>query len=297
MKKIVIKILKLIQIYFFIIFGSSLIAIAINLFLVPNKIAAGGVSGIATIIYYLSNKNFPVGMTMLILNIPLFIIGIRAIGKVFIIRTLFSTVYLSVAIDFLEPITNKIYVNYLSFDDIILYAIFGGVIMGVGLGLIIKAGATSGGTDMAAVLVSKMFKSLTVGQILLFIDACVIVSSAIAFKSIKLSLYALISLYVATKAIDFIVEGVSFVKAVYIISDDWESISNKVLTQMDRGITAIKSKGMFTNDDRMVLLCIINRNQVYILKEIVKSIDKNAFVFVNDVREVLGEGFENHEHI
>lgn len=296
-KKIIIKFLKIFQIYFLITIGSLLIAISMNLFLIPNKIAPGGVSGLATVIYYLSDKKFQVGTVMLVLNIPLFIIGIKSIGKGFILRTIFGTIVLSLFIDISSDIVKKIFLKYFIDGDLMLHAVYGGLLMGVGLGLVFRAGATTGGTDMAAIMVNRLLRSFTVGQILLFIDTLVIISATIAFRSFTLALYALIALFVSSKAIDFVVEGVNFSKAVLIISDNWDEISNKILKDMDRGVTLLSGKGMYTGNDKMTLLCIVYRGQLHTLKKIVKQVDKESFVIVTDVREVLGEGFKNYEHI
>lgn len=288
--------------YLWIISGSIITALAINIFLVPYKIAPGGVTGIATVIYYLSNGRFPVGVTMLALNIPLFIGGIRFIGGRFAVRTLFSTILLSVIIDLSEPFTNIFVMNNLvspgssvSTPDFLLYSIFGGFFMGAGLGLVFRSGATTGGTDLAARIVNHFMPHFTMGQILLFIDSCVILLAAAAFNSFQLGLYAIASLFISSKVIDAILEGVNFAKAVYIISDKSEEIAQRVMAELDRGVTGLKGKGMYTGTDKNVLYCILQRGQLPELKEIVKETDRSAFVILTDVREVLGEGFKTYE--
>ena len=288
--------------YIWIILGSLLTAAAINVFLVPYKIAPGGVSGIATVIYYLSGGRFPVGITMLVLNIPLFIMGIRFIGGRFAIRTLFSTIFLSVAIDTTEPYTRIFVQKYLvvlektpSAPDLLLYAIFGGVIMGLGLGLVFKFGATTGGSDLAARIVNHFQRNFTMGQIILFIDTAAIIFAAVSFNSFLLALYAVIALYVSSKAIDAVLEGVNFAKAVFIISDKPEEIASRILKDIDRGVTALKGKGMYTGFDKEVLLCVLHRGQLPILKLIVKEVDEKAFVILTDIREVFGEGFKTYD--
>lgn len=287
--------------YLWIIIGSIVTAIAINMFLLPNKIAPGGVTGIATVIFYLSGGRFPVGITMLLLNIPLFIIGIRFIGGRFALRTLFSTVFLSVAIDTTEPLTRYFIEHFLfklqnslSNPDLLLYSLFGGFFMGAGLGLVFRSGATTGGTDLAAGIVYHFVPHISMGQILLLIDSLVILFAAIAFNSFLLALYAIVSLYISSKVIDAILEGVNFAKAVFIISDKPDEIARLILAELDRGVTALKGTGMYTGKDKQVLYCVLQRGQLPFLKELVKKTDSSAFVILMDIREVMGEGFKTY---
>lgn len=286
--------------YLWIILGSIITAAAINLFLVPYKIAPGGVTGIATVIYYLSGERFPVGTTMLVLNIPLFIFGMKFIGGRFTIRTLFSTIFLSVIIDLSEPFT-RLFGTQLALErlsaspDYLLYSIFGGFFMGLGLGLVFKSGATTGGTDLAARIVHHFFPGITMGKLLLLIDSCVIIFAAVAFESFLLALYAILSLYISTKIIDVILEGVNFAKAVFIISEYPEEIAQSIMKELDRGVTSLNGTGMYTGKDKKVLYCIIHRGQLTTLKELVKKIDSKAFIILGEVTEVLGEGFKTYD--
>lgn len=288
--------------YLWIIAGSIITAGAINIFLVPYKIAPGGVTGIATVVYYLSGNRFPVGVTMLILNIPLFLFGMRFIGGRFTIRTLFSTVFLSAVIDLTQPFTNYFTEHYLTQldnltanPDYLLYSIFGGFFMGAGLGLVFRSGATTGGTDLAARIVNHFVPQLTMGQILLIVDSSVILFAAISFNSFLLALYAILSLYISSKVIDAILEGVNFAKAVYIISDKSDEIAKLILVELDRGVTALKGTGMYTGADKQVLYCVLQRGQLPLLKLLVKKTDPSAFVILTDIREVLGEGFKTYD--
>lgn len=293
---------KNIKDYLMIVLGSFLTAIAINVFLVPYKIAPGGASGIATVLYYLSNERLSMGITMLALNVPLFFLGIRFIGKKFILRTLFSTIFLSVAIDISHPFTNYFIENYLlkmqdsSYDpDILLYSIFGGFLMGLGLGFVFRSGATTGGTDLAARIIHHLIPSLTIGQALLFIDTGVILFAAVVFESFQLALYAIVTLYISSKIIDTILEGVNYAKALFIISDHSDEIANRIMTDLDRGVTSLKGTGCYTGNDKNVLLCVVHRGQLPILKRMVSEVDKKAFIILTDIREVLGEGFKTYE--
>lgn len=288
--------------YILITIGSITTALAINIFLAPYKIAPGGVTGIATVIHHISGNKFPLGVTMLTLNIPLFIAGIKYIGGKFVLRTLYSTVFLSLSIDIIQPFTTKFTQDYLteiegisSNPDLLLYSIFGGTLMGIGLGLVFKAGASTGGTDLAAKIFNHFIPAISIGRGLLLIDVAVVVLAAIFFKSLMLALYATVTLFICSKIIDAILEGVNYAKAVFIISDNSESIADEIMNQLDRGVTGLKGKGMYSKSDKQVLYCIVHRNQIPQLKEIVKTIDEKAFVILTEVREVLGEGFLTYD--
>jgi uncharacterized membrane-anchored protein YitT (DUF2179 family) len=294
------RFIKGVKDYLWIILGSVITAAAINIFLVPYKIAPGGVTGIATVIYYLSNERLPVGTTMLILNIPLFIFGMKFIGGRFTVRTLFSTIFLSGIIDHTEPITRQ-FGKMLALEkltdspDYLLYAVFGGFFMGLGLGLVFRSGATTGGTDLAARIAHHFLPGATMGKLLLAIDSAVIVFAAISFNSFLLALYAILSLYISSKIIDIILEGMNFAKAVFIISDFPDDIAKALMEELDRGVTALNGTGMYTGKDKRVLYCIIQKGQLTDLKLIVKKIDPAAFVILGDVTEVLGEGFKTYD--
>jgi uncharacterized membrane-anchored protein YitT (DUF2179 family) len=294
--------IKMLKDYLLIIIGSIITAAGMNVFLIPNKIAPGGVSGIATVIYHLSGGTMPVGIVMLALNIPLFVMGIKYIGKRFFVRTLVGTILLSLIVDIFQPLTGNFVKSFLTSaeslnysPDLLLYSVFGGLFMGVGLGLVFKSGATTGGSDLAAKIISHFIPNFTVGQILLFIDACIIIFAAVVFKSFIIGLYAIVTLFIMSKVIDAILEGVNFAKAVYIISDKSDEIAGKILYDLDRGVTALKGTGMYTGKDREVLMCVLYRAQISQVKQIVKAIDPDAFIILADVREVLGEGFKSHD--
>jgi uncharacterized membrane-anchored protein YitT (DUF2179 family) len=286
--------------YLWIILGSVITGFAINIFLVPHKIAPGGVTGIATVIFYLSGEILPVGTIMLLLNVPLFIFGMKFIGRKFIVRTLFSTIFLSVIVDIAEPITSQIIARLeleklASSPDYMLHVIFGGFFMGLGLGMVFKSGATTGGTDLAAKMTHHFIPSLSMGKALLFIDGAVILFAAIAFNSILLALYSMLALYISSKIVDVILDGVNFAKVVYIISDHAEEIADNIMKELDRGVTALNGTGMYTRSDKKVLFCVIQRGELQELKKLVKKHDPSAFIILGDVTEVLGEGFKSYE--
>ncbi len=292
------NVLNIMKNYLFITVGAVITALAINIFLVPYKIAPGGLSGLATVIFYLSNGKLPVGAVMLAINIPLFLLGFKFIGKKFFFRTVYGTIILSVIIDLTEAYTTD-FARRLLIDggstvntpDILLYSIIGGFLSGVGLGVVLKSDATTGGTELAAKLLNRPLKNMTIGQILWWIDGLIILFAIIAFGSILIGLYSFVSLFITTKVIDTMVEGVDYSRAVFIISDHQQEISKRLLVELDRGVTELKGRGAYSGNDKNVLLCVVARTQVQQLKEIVQDIDKNAFVILADVREVVGEGF------
>lgn len=287
--------------YFYITLGSLIVALAINIFLVPYKIEPGGVSGIATVIHYLSGGKLPVGLTAFAFNIPLFIAGIKFIGRKFALRTLTGIILLSLFIDTTASITKDFAKDYwselehLTFaPDLLLYSIFGGSLMGLGLGIVFKSGATTGGSDLLARIINHFKPNLTIGQILLLIETFIVIFAAISFNSFLLALYAIIALYLQSKVIDAVIEGINFAKAVFIISDKSNEIANVILKDLERGVTSLKGVGMYTGSEKNVLLCILHRGQISDLKEIVGTIDQKAFIILTDVREVLGEGFKTY---
>lgn len=293
---------RLIGDYFFITIGSFVTAVGMNVFLVPYKIVPGGLSGLATVIYYVSKGILPVGATMFVLNVPLFIGAYRLIGRNFIIRTFYSSVALSLFIDFTKPVSDLFINNYLlkvgtvsTQPDLMLNSVFGGLAMGVGLGIVFRYNATTGGSDLIARIINRFIPSVTIGQALLLIDTLVVILAAIVFKSFLLALYACIAIFISSKVIDAVLEGVSFARAVFIISDESDKIAMRIMNEMDRGVTALKGTGMYTRKDKEVLLCVLSRSQIPTLKKVVYESDKNAFVILTDIREVLGEGFKTEE--
>jgi uncharacterized membrane-anchored protein YitT (DUF2179 family) len=294
------KIFSIIEEFLYIIIGCLVTAVALDVFLLPYKIAAGGVTGIATVLFYITHSKIPIGTIILLLNVPLFLGGMKFIGKRFFLKTVLSTILLSVFIDLVEPFTKKFLSQYLGDladsapgANLLLYCVFGGVGMGIGLGLVFRAGATTGGTDLAAQIVHHFFPHFTVGRILMVIDAMVVLFAAVAFKSFLLGLYAIVTIYLSSKVIDAILEGVDYAKAVFIISNQSDFISQRIMAEIDRGVTGLNGTGMYTGTEKKVLLCVLDRKQIPKLKSLVKSMDPKAFVIMTDVREVLGEGFRS----
>ena len=268
--------------YVQIVLGCIIGGAAYPLFLMPNNIAPGGLSGLAMILNYLFQ--WPVGMTSLIMNIPLFMVGYKTMGRVFVVRSLIATVLFSLAIDYLPlaPMST----------DPLLGTLYGGILLGIGLGFILRGGATTGGTDMCARMVHKYLPFMSVGMFLFLID-CVVVIAAWIFIGSSEALYALICIFVSGKAVDMVMLGLSSNKACFVISDQWERVSQRLLTEMERGVTQLTAKGAYTGKDRPVVLCVLPPQEVARLKEIVRQEDERAFMFITEAHEALGEGFSS----
>ncbi|MEW6183201.1 MAG: YitT family protein [Bacillota bacterium] len=266
--------------------GVVLIALGLDLFLVPNKIAAGGVSGIATVLHYVFG--FPVGVSMLALNVPLFFWGLFRLGWGFSLRSLLGTVLLSGTVDFLVPFLP------VPTTDAFLSSLYGGVLLGLGLGVVFRAKASTGGTDLAAAIL-RSYVGINVGQLLFFIDGTVVLAAGFAFRSPELAMYALITIFVSVWVVDVVQEGLGYTKAFLIVSDKYPEIANVVLKELDRGVTLWRGTGAYTGDDRTLLLSVVSRSEVTQMKEAVYRIDPRAFIVLADVHEVLGEGFKEYK--
>lgn len=265
--------------------GTFLLSIGLMFFLEPNLIAPGGVTGFA--IVFKEITNIPIYITNLAINVPLFIIGIIILGKNFGWKTLYSTVLLSFFL--------KVLPEYALTSDLLLASIFGGLVSGVGLGIVFKAGGTTGGTDLAGSILNKIFPGLSLSSFMMAIDLMVVLFAGIVDKRIETALYSIISLYLTVKLIDLILEGMSYVKAFFIITKKPEEISSRIIEELDRGATLLKGQGMYSKEEKDVLLCVVNRYQFTKTKNIVHEIDEDAFIMVTEFSEVLGEGFKQIE--
>ena len=267
--------------YAMIVVGTLIMGASYAYFFVPNTIAPGGVTGVATVLNYLIGQP-PVGTLSFILNIPLFLLGYRTGGKRFVFRSFLSMMLLSLFIDILPgaPITK----------DGMLASIFGGILLGIGLGVVLRAGATTGGTDLAAEMVHRHFSFITVGTFLLAIDCLVILLAGIVFD-VQAALVALIALYVSTKVIDMVIKGWNTEQQMMIISDKAADIAARIISEMDRGATFIDATGAYTGEKRGMIYVVVTRAQIMQVKSIVADIDLHAFVTVSEAHEVMGEGF------
>ncbi|WP_420541528.1 MULTISPECIES: YitT family protein [Guptibacillus] len=261
--------------------GSAIVAIAFNLFLLPNSIASGGVSGISTITKGVFD--WKPAYVQWAFNIPLFISGLIFLGKKYGPKTLVGTLFLPFVVKLtenVEPATT----------DPLLGALFGGLGVGIGLGIVFRGKASTGGTDLAAQIVNK-YTGVSLGTCVFMIDGLIVVASAFVF-SLEEALYALIAMYLTGKTIDVVQLGLGYSKMALIISDKEEELREGIITVIDRGVTRISGQGGYTNDKRPILMVVVAQNEVTKLKELVKGVDPSAFVIVSNATEVLGEGFK-----
>ena len=277
------KLKKYIVEYVETIVGSFIMAVAVSLFLLPNELSSGGFSGIATIAYYIFH--IPMGMTILILNIPLFILAIYKLGKNFFVKTIVGTVGLSVFIDILDKYPAVT-------EEKILACVYGGILTGIGTALILKAHSSTGGSDLVTTIIKQYNPKIELGRVLVIIDTGIVAANVIFLKNFEIGLYSAIAIYIMGVMIDVIFEGIFFTKLLFIISDKSEEIAKEIETKVERGVTGLYGKGMYTNSEKLVLICAVRRHDVAIAKNLINSIDKDAFVIVTNSREVLGYGFK-----
>ncbi|QEY33966.1 YitT family protein [Caproiciproducens galactitolivorans] len=278
------KIIEILKDNLFFLVGSLIYAVSVDVFTAPNHIAPGGITGVCTMINYI--WHWPIGMTGLLFNIPIFIWAIMEIGYKLVGKTIIATVFVSVAIDVIA----KVLPHYTG--EKMVAALFGGLLEGVGLSLVFMRGGTTGGTDMIARLLGRRLRNFSMGKLMLGIDSVIILTSAIVYGSIESALYAVIAIFVSTRLIDSILYGTDTGtgKLLFIISKENDEITKDIL-EMDRGVTILKSRGAYSGREGEVLLCAVRRYEVVKVKDIVRSHDKNAFMIVGEAGEISGEGF------
>lgn len=265
------------------VIGAAIMAFGVASFLLPNQLSSGGISGVATITYYL--LNIPMGTMIMIINIPLFIFAGYRIGKQFFVKSLVGTIILSVFIDILDkypPVTT----------DRFLASIYGGVIIGIGTAIILKVGSSTGGTELIANLIKTYNPYISMSKYLTIIDVIIISLNVIFFNHIEVGLYSAIAIYLYGKMVDIIFEGIYFTKLLFIISDKNEEISDAIKNEVRRGVTGLYGKGMYSDEEKLVLICAASRGDVYKIKDLARKIDKRSFIVVANAREVLGKGFK-----
>ncbi|WP_053360583.1 YitT family protein [Bacillus sp. FJAT-27251] len=274
------KLEKLIE-YVYVLVGSAIVAIAFNQFLLPNQIASGGVSGISTILA--SVLGWEPAYVQWSFNIPLFIAGVNLLGRQFGAKTLVGTIFLP-------------FVVFLTKDwapwtlDPLLGSLFGGICVGLGLGIVFRGKASTGGTDLAAQIINK-YTGFSLGACVALIDGLIVLAAAIVFD-IERGLYALVGLYVTSKTIDMVQVGIGRSKMTLVITSRQEEVREAILNKIDRGMTKLSAYGGYTDEERPVLMCVVDQTEFTKLKQVVKSIDPAAFIIVTDASEVLGEGFK-----
>lgn len=267
----------------YIIIGCIIMAIGTALFLLPNQLSSGGFSGIATIIYYF--LHFPLGTTILVLNIPFLLWALFKLGKEIVIKSVAGTVLLAVFIDLFEKIPKLT-------EDRFLACIYGGICIGIGMALVLKASASTGGTDLISYIVRAYRPHIRTSNIIVILDIIIISLNVIFFKEVEIGLYSAIAIYIVGKMIDIIFEGVNFTKMMLIISNKYKEISAEIGEKLQRGSTAIYAKGMYTKEKRMMLFCVGSRNETARIKEIAVKIDPKAFIVIANARETWGKGFK-----
>lgn len=282
-KKRIIKLRKIILQIIQIAIGTALMAVAVDLFLLPNQISSGGFSGIGTILYYLFE--FPVGTTTLLLNVPLFIIVLIKDGRKFFFNALIGTAFLSFFLNIFQRFGALTQDRFLS-------CIYGGIITGIGTAIVLKANSSTGGTDLVAHIIRKIFPWIRTSMTIIFLDTIIIASNVLFFKELEIGLYSAITIYIMGKIIDLFFEGIDFAKMILIISPKNQEISRRINKQIRRGTTALYGKGMYKNEDKEILMCVVSRGEVRHIMKIIRDIDKQAFIIITNAREVYGKGFK-----
>lgn len=263
--------------------GAVITAFGLDLFLIPNKIAAGGVSGFSTIVYYYFH--IPVGVTMLVIEAPLVAMAWRRWGFATILRSAYGAILLAVVLLFLEELHLKAWTS-----ETILAAIYGGILCGLGMGIVFRSGGTTGGTDLMARLLQQT-TGTSVGKTLLMVDGAVVTLAAFAFE-LEVALYAMITIFMTTKMIDFIQEGIAYSKAVLIISEKNGLIGDAIITELQRGVTVFPCSGLYKKQEKQAVLCVVSQSEINRLKKLVNALDEAAFIIVSNTNEVLGNGFK-----
>lgn len=271
----------------FILAGTLMMAVAVNMVYDPLGMVTGGVTGIGIVIKHLTRDlladGVPVWLTNALCNIPLFLAAVLVLGKRFLGKTLLATVTMTVFL-YLVPVTP------LFSEDYLLASVFGGVIAGAGIGLVLAASATTGGTDLLCALIHKRLKHISVPQLLIIVDGLVVLGGVAVF-GINESLYAAIAIFITAKMSDGILEGLKFSKMAYVISEKSDTIAQEIMEKLDRGVTALNATGMYSGKERKVLLCVVSKKEIAAVLDIVNKNDRSAFVIISDAREVMGEGF------
>lgn len=263
--------------------GCAIAAFGTACFLLPNQLSSGGFTGIATILYYF--LKWQMGTTIILMNIPLFIISYFKVGKDFFFKSLISTFAFSKFIDFFEQFI-------IIENDKFLASIYGGVLTGIGLAIVFKGKSSTGGSDLIGQLAQAYNSRLKISNIMIGLDVIIVFLNILFFKTIVIGLYSFVAIYIIEKMLDIVFEGVNFCKAIYIISEESEKISQAIVSNMDRGVTGFYGKGMYKNNDKLILMCVTKRRSIIRIKELAREIDSSAFIIIVDAREVYGLGFK-----
>jgi len=271
--------------YFYMFLGVILCSVSYSFFLVPAKINTGGISGISIVLHHLFKT--PFGLVLFVLNIPLLIVGTRMFGRMFVVRTMIAVAVISVLSDlFSYKLPMFIYNN----NNPILSAVYGGVFLGLGLGLIFKGKGSTGGSDIIGRIMSK-YSNLSVGYAIFIIDSIIITISGLIFRNYELILYSFITLFLSSKVIDIVLEGRDYANGVFIFTTKPQEISDAVMEKLRRGVSGFNGVGMFMKEEKLVLYVVVSRREISAVASIAEEIDKQAFIVVSNVYEVMGKGF------
>ena len=279
---------RIVRDYLWITLGSVIYSISFNWFYVPNQIGFGGLTALGMILNYLSPA-IPIGMVVLILNIPLFLLGWKFLGGHTLVSSLFAMTATSVLVDLIAAMY-----TFPSMDPM-LAAIFGGVSLGVSLGMIFSKGATTGGTDLIARLLKLPFAWLPMGKLLMVVDLTMLLAVSVAFRSLESAMYGIIALYISTLVMDQVLYGLDKSKVAYIITSNPRPMAEEIDRQLDRGTTFLYGEGSFSGQNKLVLMCAFKQRQIVPLKALVHELDPQAFLIVCDAHEVLGLGFRRYQ--
>lgn len=263
--------------------GALVAGLGINMFLEPMGIAPGGISGIAVVISYIFRGKLSVGVLTFILNLPLFIIGYKYIGRQFILKSVIGTALFSFMLDLTSS-----FGNLLKGDNKLLYALWGGAAIGCGFGMIFRGGASTGGTDIIARLMQKKINMMTMGKAVLWLDFIFLAIVAFVYKSIEAALYTGVAVFVASKVVDTIESGINYAKEVVVFTEQPEEMSKEIINRLRRGVSVIEAKGMYSKQKKYMVVCVVYNRQVTDLRKIVNKYDSNAFVIIKEVRETTG---------
>lgn len=273
--------------------GAFVAALGLNLFLEPHSIAPGGVSGVAVLIHQLAGGKISVGILTILLNVPLFLLGYRELGKTFVFKSIVGTVLYSVMIDLsvycVKPLRRLLSAErYGTGGHTMLYAIWGGLLMGIGFGLIFRGGATTGGTDIGARLLQRRMSWMSLGQLMLFLDILFLFVVALIYRTLIAAMYTGIAVFISSKMIDVVEAGVNYAKEIYIFTEQPLPLAEEIMQQLKRGVTKLNGEGMYTGKPVSILWCVVYNRQVPQLRRIVERHDPAAFIIVNEVRETKG---------
>ncbi len=267
--------------YLRIMLGITILAIGVNVYYSPQQLVTGGVSGLSIVVQYV--LNIPLWLTNIVANIPLLILGLKTKGKEFVGKSIFGAIYVSIAFwytSFIPPVQS----------DLLISSVFGGVFVGVGVGLVLRSSASTGGTDLLAVIIKHYLKKVPVNQIMMCIDGTIVLLGLFIF-GVEKAMYALISIFIVSKVINTLVEGVNYSKGVNIISNKSGEIAETLMKHINRGITSINGRGVYTGESKDILFVVCSQKELIELQNIVREIDSEAFITISDVREVVGRGF------